>query len=118
MNAIRSEGLDNVLITVVRYFGGTKLGKRGLIDAYRAAAEDALAHGKFVEERVLTWLRIEYPHERTGQVEALLRAHQADRRDAEYGEYVSMRAGVPPSHREAFIEGTKGIEGMKVREDE
>ena len=42
LGQIRSRDLTDVLVVVVRYFGGTKLGVSGLIQAYRAAAEDAL----------------------------------------------------------------------------
>src|SRR5690554_7657302 len=47
---IRSHELTNVLIVVVRYFGGTKLGTSGLIHAYKTAAADALAQAVVVEK--------------------------------------------------------------------
>lgn len=43
-------GLRDVLIVVVRYFGGTKLGVPGLIEAYREAARDALDQAPIVEK--------------------------------------------------------------------
>ncbi len=61
---IQSFGLTNVLIVVVRYFGGTKLGVGGLIVAYRSAARLALENAVLVE-RMLTKelnLRFEYAH--------------------------------------------------------
>src|SRR5690242_5641679 len=42
LGQIRSRNLTNVLVVVVRYFGGTKLGVGGLISAYKTAASDAL----------------------------------------------------------------------------
>ena len=45
---IQSFELTNVLIVVIRYFGGVKLGTGGLIQAYRAAARDAIANGKII----------------------------------------------------------------------
>ena len=42
LGQIRSFELSNILIVVVRYFGGTKLGVPGLINAYKSAARDAL----------------------------------------------------------------------------
>lgn len=47
---ILSRELSDVLIVVVRYFGGTKLGVPGLIRAYRTAAADALDHAAVVEK--------------------------------------------------------------------
>jgi uncharacterized YigZ family protein len=49
---IQSYELTNILIVVVRYFGGVKLGTGGLIQAYRAAAKDAVENGKIV---TLVW---------------------------------------------------------------
>jgi uncharacterized YigZ family protein len=52
LGQINSNELTNVLIMVVRYFGGIKLGTGGLIVAYRAAAAEALANAEFVERTV------------------------------------------------------------------
>ena len=49
-NAIRSRELTNVLVAVVRYFGGTKLGIRGLIDAYRSSSEQALNNADIIKK--------------------------------------------------------------------
>jgi uncharacterized YigZ family protein len=46
---IVSHSLTNILIVVVRYFGGTLLGTSGLINAYRAAAKDSLQHASIIE---------------------------------------------------------------------
>ena len=46
---IQSNDLSNILIVVVRYFGGTLLGVGGLINAYRSAAADALINASIIE---------------------------------------------------------------------
>lgn len=50
LGQIDSAGLTNVLVVVVRYFGGTLLGTAGLINAYREAAADALRQATVVEK--------------------------------------------------------------------
>ncbi len=50
LGVIQSNGLTNILIIVVRYFGGVKLGTGGLIVAYRAAAQDAIANVVIIEK--------------------------------------------------------------------
>jgi len=52
LGQIQSFDLTNVLIGVVRYYGGTKLGVGGLINAYRTAAREAIENGKIIEEVV------------------------------------------------------------------
>jgi uncharacterized YigZ family protein len=64
LGQIRSYELTNILIVVVRYFGGTKLGVPGLINAYKSAAMDAIENGKIIEKIIEKSLKIEfeYPH--------------------------------------------------------
>jgi uncharacterized YigZ family protein len=61
-NHIEGNGLSFILIAVVRYFGGTKLGKGGLVNAYGSAAGHALANLNFVElvEYKKAVIRVDY----------------------------------------------------------
>lgn len=63
LGQINSNELTNILVIVVRYFGGIKLGTSGLIVAYKAAAAEALASAnvieKTIDETVTFWF--EYP---------------------------------------------------------
>ncbi|MDR3218529.1 MAG: YigZ family protein [Dysgonamonadaceae bacterium] len=52
LGVINANALTDILIVVVRYFGGVKLGTGGLIVAYRAAAQDAVAHAEIIEKTV------------------------------------------------------------------
>jgi uncharacterized YigZ family protein len=52
LGVINSHELTDILIVVIRYFGGVKLGTSGLIAAYRAAAFDAIAHAEIIEKTV------------------------------------------------------------------
>jgi uncharacterized YigZ family protein len=63
LGVINSNELTNILIIVVRYFGGVKLGTSGLIVAYRAAAQDAVRNARIIEKTIDEEIRItfEYP---------------------------------------------------------
>jgi uncharacterized YigZ family protein len=63
LGQINSNDLTNVLVVVVRYFGGTKLGVRGLINAYKSSASEALAASNIIEKTVdeIYVVRFEYP---------------------------------------------------------
>lgn len=52
LNTLLSKDVTNVLVVVVRYFGGTLLGVPGLINAYKTATQEALDAAKIVEETV------------------------------------------------------------------
>jgi uncharacterized YigZ family protein len=65
---IVSRDLTDLLLVVVRYFGGTKLGVGGLIQAYRSAASDALDHSKIIECKVMDSLKLEFGYEQMNSV--------------------------------------------------
>ncbi len=60
---LQSHDLTNVLIVVVRYFGGIKLGVGGLVNAYKSAAKDALANADITERTINEIYRLEFPYE-------------------------------------------------------
>jgi len=68
LGQIRSKGLTNILIVVVRYFGGVKLGVGGLISAYKSAAEEALNTAIIEEKMITTTLKLLFPYESTSEI--------------------------------------------------
>jgi len=74
---ILSKDLTNVLIVVVRYFGGSLLGVPGLINAYKTSAADALENTQIVEQYVVEEYSISFGEEDISQVMHLLKSHDA-----------------------------------------
>ncbi len=72
LGQIRSKRLTNVLVVVVRYFGGTKLGVSGLIHAYKTAAELSLSNAVIVRKEITACFDIHYPYELTNEVMRLV----------------------------------------------
>ena len=68
MGQIQSFKLHNTLIAVVRYFGGTKLGVGGLINAYKTAAKDAILAGGTKELYITKMLILSFPYELMSEV--------------------------------------------------
>ena len=71
--AIASAGVTDVVVAVIRYFGGTKLGTGGLSRAYRRAAEAAIAAAERKTLRETVLVVVTYPYERLGPARRLLR---------------------------------------------
>lgn len=68
--------VTDTLIVVVRYFGGTKLGASGLIQAYKTAAHDALMQAEIVTRIVMTPFQIQFPYAVSGEImQSLARIH-------------------------------------------
>ena len=62
LGQINSFGLTDIVIVVVRYFGGIKLGTSGLIAAYREAAREALEAAEIIECHDMTHISFTFPH--------------------------------------------------------
>lgn len=62
LGQINSYELTNILIVVIRYFGGIKLGTSGLIVAYKAAAADAIENGEIIECHEQARLSFTFPY--------------------------------------------------------
>ena len=68
LGQINSNELTDILIIVVRYFGGIKLGTSGLIEAYRAAAAEVIANSEIEERTINTVVRVTYDYALMNQV--------------------------------------------------
>jgi uncharacterized YigZ family protein len=73
LGQIESFELTNVLIGVVRYYGGTKLGVGGLINAYRTAAKEAVQNGTILELEVYEWIDVLFDYQDMPHVMNLLK---------------------------------------------
>lgn len=73
---IQSFDITNVLIVVVRYFGGVKLGVGGLINAYRSAAQMALREADVIEKTIDVEFIIQFAYKNMNKVMRLIKEHQ------------------------------------------
>lgn len=73
LGQIQSKDLTNILIVVVRYFGGTLLGVSGLINAYKQAAADVLYHAVIIEKTVNELYEITFEYLQMNEVMKLLK---------------------------------------------
>jgi uncharacterized YigZ family protein len=78
LGQIQSKDLTNILIVVVRYFGGTLLGVSGLINAYRTAAADALDKSVIITHHVTESFRVEFEYSQTSEVMRMLKSSEAE----------------------------------------
>ena len=72
LGQIKSAGITNTLITVIRYFGGTKLGVSGLINAYKTAASEALSMNKIITKHVKQRVTFSFPYASTNAIMKLV----------------------------------------------
>ena len=75
---IQSFGLTNILIVVVRYFGGTKLGVGGLITAYKTTAQLALENASIIEKTIDVQFKITFDYKNINKVMRIIKEKQLD----------------------------------------
>ncbi|MEY4465463.1 MAG: hypothetical protein RLZZ465_1093 [Bacteroidota bacterium] len=102
LRAVISVGLTNVLVVVVRYFGGTLLGIPGLIESYGGAAAAALAAAGKVEKFIEEIYEISAAFEHEQEIHRLIAKYGARVLGSEYTEQVSYRVAVKASIGRSF----------------
>jgi uncharacterized YigZ family protein len=104
LQVLRGAGLSDVMAVVVRWFGGTKLGKGGLARAYAAAAREALQGLAAVRKVPTARVAVEVPYEKVGAVKRLLRSPEIELEAEEYGAAARLVLAVHEEREEALRE--------------
>ena len=78
LGQIDSFGLTNVLIIVVRYYGGTKLGTSGLINAYREAAKNALEKSQKIEKIIESIVEVSISYNQLNEMMQFLKQYEIE----------------------------------------
>lgn len=101
---LRGSGLEDVVVVVTRWFGGTKLGRGGLVRAYGDAAAAVLASAPTGVRQILVEFDLDHDYELSGPVDAVVAAHDAQVEDATYGARVHLRVAVPRGRAAPFAD--------------
>lgn len=94
LGQIHSFELTNVLIVVIRYFGGTLLGAGGLINAYRSAARDALQNASIRKEFLKAVYEIRFPYTEMNNVMKILKEMDVEQFDKEFEMECKMKTRI------------------------
>lgn len=95
LGQIDSKGLVNVLVVVVRYFGGTLLGVPGLINSYRSAAALALQITPLVQKQVEKEFMVQFDYTRIGEIMALAKQYNCRVVKQEMQLFCNMTLAIP-----------------------
>lgn len=112
LGQIRSKGITNVLVVVVRYFGGVKLGVGGLITAYKLAAADALSNTVTVEKEVTKTYSIVYAYDATPEVMKRIKEFDLTILQQDFSEQCMLRVKVKLINQEDFIASIKLLKAL------
>ena len=123
LGAIEQQDMDHVMVVVVRWFGGIKLGVGGLSRAYGGSASTCLREAEFVEVKAMSNCRIRVPFKLSSNVYHLMDKYQAQKISEEYEHsgavmIVSLESDSVEKFADDLIEMSNGVIELKVLKDE
>ncbi|MDO5523452.1 MAG: YigZ family protein [Bacteroidia bacterium] len=118
LGQINSYELTDVLILVVRYFGGTLLGTGGLIKAYKEAAEDAIKNAEIVEKTVDETLVIHFEYLLLNDVMRVLKQFENAAWEQDFKESCTMKLQIRKSEFQQLSNNLSQIYGVKIEKEQ
>jgi len=115
---IQSMNLTDVLVVVVRYFGGTLLGVGGLIKAYRSATADALDRARIIERKVYRLMWLEFSYEQLNSVMKLIKEYGLEFNDQQFDMTCTLQLKVWIRIESEVVGMISKISGCQIKESE
>ena len=116
LGQIDSNELSDILVVVVRYFGGIKLGIPGLIRAYKTATADAIANAEIVEKIAAKMYRIHFGYMAMNSVMKVFKDMGLEQKNQQFDMECSLETKVRLSQIDTFLERMADVEGCRVEE--
>ena len=114
LNQILSAGLTDVLVVVIRYFGGTKLGTSGLINAYKSAAKEAIDHAQKIQKTVDETITARIPYHLLNEVMRVCKEEGLIPELTYEAEYILMNCRVRKNCAKIFVKKLGSIYGIHI----
>ena len=117
LGQLLSREITDCLVVVIRWFGGTKLGVPGLIEAYRESTAAVLDVCKVEERTVDKIIRVYYPFESMDGVMRAVKAVGPKVLEQTFDNVCSMRLAVRLSQAEALLGRLEKVEGITIDDE-
>ena len=112
LNTLYSRNVTNVLVVVVRYFGGTLLGVPGLINAYKLATEDALSQSEIVTRHFYNLYQLNFSYPQMNDVMRIVKEMELPVKEQVFEMKCRLVAEVRVASTERFIARCDQVEGL------
>ncbi len=112
MGQILSAGLTNIIVIVVRYYGGTPLGVSGLINAYKTATTEALAAAIIIEKQVEETYTVTFTYAMQGDVMRILKEKGINILSLQMEESCTAIISLPKSMAQGTIPRLKNLQNV------
>lgn len=116
LGALMSKNVVNVLMVVVRYFGGTKLGTSGLINAYKTASLDAFENGEIVERNLEATFTISFGYFIMNDVMKVIKEDNPTILSQNFDNECQMQLQIRLNDYERIKAKLEKLEGLRIEE--
>jgi uncharacterized YigZ family protein len=116
LGQIDSNCLSDILVVVVRYFGGIKLGIPGLIRAYKTATADAIANAQIIEKIASKTYRVHFGYMSMNGVMKVLKDMGLEQKNQKFDMECSIDTNVRLSQIDTFLERLSDVDGCRADE--
>lgn len=117
LNCLKSYDVVNAAVVVVRYYGGTNLGKSGLIETYSRAAELCLSKARLAEIQLVDKISVTYPYSEQNAIDQLKHRFQLQELKAEYEERVRILFACPIEKGEELMNNLEKMEHRGIKNE-
>ncbi len=114
---IQSYGLTNVLVVVVRYFGGVKLGVGGLVSAYKTTAQLALQEADIIEDTIKIYFNVQCSYPNMGKVMRLIKEKNLTIVSQQMDSLCSIQIAVRKREASSIYEIFTSIVGIEIQQE-
>ena len=114
LNTLLSAGITNILVVVVRYFGGTLLGVPGLINAYKSATADALQQAQVIEKTITDIYQLEFAYLQMNDVMRIVKEDNLTILKQQFDNTCSIELSIPKLQINAVIDKLEHIENIQL----
>ncbi|HTN08186.1 YigZ family protein [Agriterribacter sp.] len=111
---IESRQLTDILIVVVRYFGGTLLGVPGLINAYRSAAALVLQTVPVIQKSVERQYRLQFDYTIMNNIMTIIKQYSCSIAEQQLQLFCTMTIGIPQNRLEEVLFKLEEIRGLEI----
>lgn len=117
LGQINSFELTDVLVIVVRYFGGIKLGTSGLISAYRETARLALNDAGKIECRCMYKIKVQFSYESADKIMRIIKENDINVIERTFDNLCSVKIEFPLDNKDMITAKINNIEGAVIIEE-
>ena len=112
LGQIDSKQLTNILVVVVRYFGGTLLGVPGLINAYKTATSLALQLAPIIQKPIEIEYKLHFDYQKMNEVMMVVKQYNCSVVEQVAQLFVELKVGIPKNRLEEVIRKLDNLQGV------